>query len=414
MAVTPRLARRTTTGRDQRRRSATALARRPKLDAFYGRTLPDVTPGEFEFQVDLLRGQGTRPFPLDTMLRSFEWNDEEAALSGNLQLQRPDPAKRESLPIGRGHEVRCRVRWAGRWYTVWTMRCAAPDVTVETGEVSVDLKDDLDPVRRGRRHYVFRKTKRRGHGYFGHEMLRIAARRDGIKLGAVAKCSKRMGKVDLHGSFLDLAVKVYSHERDVTGRKFVLRMRDGRFEVIPYTRNRTLYVLAEQIRSAVVRQTPKVENPATVITGTARIGKGSDVKRIRHTEYRRDVVRRFGYVHRVKSYGRVDSPAELRAKVRRDLARQLRVDTTCSVQTQGIPFIRRGDGAKVLIPSEGFTGDGSFVYATAVRHRVQGGSYTMDADFTREDPFAKDRERREKEARDRARRARKKRTRGDS
>lgn len=405
-----RRARKDRTGREQRRRSPVAVARKPNLSKFYGRRLPAITPGDFEFALDLLRGVG-KPVPIDTFTESFEWVDEDAGMTGSLQLHRPDVETWRSLPIGLGHRVRCRTRWAGRWYEVWTMRCDAPEVTVEDGTVSVALKDDLALVRGSRRRYVFRRTKRRPHGYFGHEMLRDAAKRDGIKLGAIARCSKRMSKVDVTGSFLDLAVKVYEHERQVTGHKFILRMRDGKFEAVTYRRNRTLYVLADELRSAVVRQQPKVENPATVLTGVGRVGKGSSAKKIRFTEYRRDVVRRLGYRHKTKNYGKVDSPADLREKVRRDLARELRVEETCTVQFGGIPFIRRGDGCQVVIRSDRFTGADSFVYATALRHQVQGGTYTTEGDFTREDAFLADQQRQEKEARDRARRARQKRKR---
>jgi hypothetical protein len=408
-----RRARKDRTGRTQRRRSHTARTRHPNLAKYYGKRLPSVTAGEFDFSLTLLRGKGNRSIPLDSMLVSFEWADEESMLSGNLQLRRPDAEDRSSLPIGSGHRVRCRVKWGAHWYELWTMRCSAPTTTVETGEVSVDLKDDLDLVRRGVRHYLFRKTKRRKHGYFGHDVLRIAARREGIRLGQIAKCRHRMDKIDIHGSFLQLAEKVYTEERTKTGRKFVLRMRDGRFEVVPYKRNAILYILAEQLRTASVVKTPKKENPVTVLKGRARIGKGKAAKKIRHTDYRRDLVARFGYMEKEKDFGRVKSHADLRAQMRRELAQEYKIDTTFSVQHQGIPFIRRGDGCQLVIPSEDITGTRSFVYATAGRHQVQRGTYTSEWDFNRDDLYEQDRERREKEARARKRKARKKRKRGD-
>lgn len=403
---------RTRPGREQRRRSAVGRARRPNLDKWYGKRLPAITPGAFEFRLDLLRGRGVPAMPLDAFTESFEWNDEESALSGNLQLRRPDPSSWESLPIGRGHLVRCRVRWVGDWYELWTMRCDPPQVTVETGLVSVDVKDDLALVRQSSRRWVYRATKRRPHGWFGHDILRDAARKEGIRLGAIAKCTKRLKKIDVRGSFLDLATRVYENEHSSTERKFVLRMRDGRFEVVPYARNRTLYVLAEQIRSASLTAKPKVENPATVLTGHARIGKGHKAKKVMHTEYRRALVDRYGYSHKSRSYGRLDSIGELRARVRRDLAKQFRFDTSLTVQHQGIPFIRRGDGAQVLLPSDRIVGDRSFVFVTAARHQVQGGVYTTEWDLTAVDPFEADRVAREKALREQARKARSRRRRG--
>lgn len=395
-------------GRSQRKASSTARVRRPDLSRFYGRELPAYSPGEFDFRLDLLRGKDAPRVSLDPFVVAFEWTDEETAMSGSVTMRRPGDGW-ESLPVGRGHQVRLRVRWAGRWYTLWTLRVGKPSVAIDGSgiEVQVPLKDDLDIVKRGRRRYLYRKTKARPRGWYGHEILRDAARRDGIVLGAIAKCEHRMPKVDFRGSFLDLAVKVYEHERKKTARRYVVRMRDGKFEAVPYKRNPVLYVFAGEMRSAQVEQASAKERPVTVLTGTARVGKGTSAKRRRHTEARPRMVARFGYSQKTKDYGRVDSVAELREAVKRDLADEYRVKWAVTAQMQGVPFLRRGDGARCVIPSEGFVGDDSFVFATAVRHQVQGGTYTTDADFTRDDPFAKDRERREKELRTIRRRARK-------
>lgn len=413
MAVRSRRSPKDRRGREQRRRTATARARRADLSRYYGRKLDPVAPGEFEFELTLLRGKGVAPLNLDSMVEQFEWTDEETAMAGSVQLRRPVPNDRSSLPIGRAHRVRCRVRWAGRWYELWTMRCEPPatDVQPDGVTLTVTLVDDLDLVKRGKRRYLRRTRKRRRHGYFGHAVLREEARKEGIKLGAIAKCKHRMSKIDVTGSFLDLVVKIYEHERKHTGRRFVIRMRNGRLEVVPYRRNRLLYVLAEEIRGAEITQEPKVEQPITVLVGKGRVGKGKAAKKIRHTEYRRDMVRRFGYMRKVKDYGHVLSHGDLRSQVRKDLADQYRVDTKASVSHQGIPFIRQGDGARLLLASEGFVGKRSYVFCAGGRHQVQGGSYTSQWSFTREDPFAKDRERREKDARARKRKQRKKRRR---
>jgi hypothetical protein len=408
MAVQSRSARSDRTGREQRKRTPTGRSRRPDLSKHYGRRLPSIAPGEFTFEVTLLRGKGVASFPLTPYTVSFEWDDTQAAMTGNFQIRRPVPEDPASLPIGRGHRIRVRVRWAGRWYELWTMRCAPPELTLDGdgAVVSVDVSDDLDIVNRGRRHYLRRTRKRHWHGYFGHDVLREEARKDGIRLGQIARCRYRMAKIDVTGSFLDLVTAIYRHEREKTGARFVIRMRDGRLEVVPYRRNALIYVLAEQLRSATVQQQPKVANPATVIVGKARIGKGKAAKKIRHTEYRRDMVRRFGFVRKEKDYGRVGSIGELRAKVRRDLADEYRVEQTADVQHQGIPFIRRGDGAQINLAAGGYRGARSFVYCTGGSHQVEGGAYTSQWSFTTEDPFVKDRDRREKDARARKRRQR--------
>lgn len=392
--------------------TATTRARKTNLERYYRRRLKPVTPGEYGFSLRLIRAP-FEDFVLDDLVESFEWVDERAAMSGNVQLRRPDPYTREALPIGRGHRIRCTVNWGAHRFVLWTMRCEEPETTVDGDQVglSVSLVDDMDLVERSEKDRTYRVTKRRKRGFFPHEMVAREAARDGIRVGRLARCEHRMSKVHMkRASLLDFAVKVYGHEHEKSGRKFVLRMQDGRFEVIPYQRNQTLYVLADEIRSAVISRSSSEKRPPTVLTGRGRVGKGKDAKKIKHTEYRRRMVARFGYTHKQKDYGRVESREELRRKVRRDLAKFYRVDSRASVQVQGVPFIRRGDGCEMLLESEGFKGDRRFVFCTSARHQVQQGTYTSELDLAVTDPFLKDREKTEKEQREKKRRERKKRT----
>lgn len=392
--------------------SATKRARKPNLERYYRRRLSPVTPGEYGFSLVLIRAPFA-DFVLDALVESFEWVDERAALTGNVQLRRPEPYTHEALPIGRGYRIRCTVKWGGRRFVLWTMRCKEPETTIDDAEVtvSVSLVDDMDLVERSEKDRSYRVTKRRKRGFFPHEMVRREAARDGVRVGRLAKCEHRMAKVHMKdASLLDFAVKVYGHEHEQSGRTFVVRMFDGKFEVIPYRRNQTLYVLAGEIRNALVSRRAGSKRPPTVLTGKARIGTGSKAKKVEHTEYRRAMVARFGYTHKTKDYKHVKTREELRTKVRRDLAKYYRVSRRATVQVQGLPFIRRGDGCEMDLASEGFRGDRRFVFCTAARHQVQQGTYTSEVDLTVTDPYLKSREKAEKEQRERKSRERKKRS----
>lgn len=396
-----------TKGREQRKRTAQARARQPALDRFYRYSLPPITPGDFKFELTLLRPH-LPPFSLDRALESFGWVESSSEMTGNLQLHRPNPANPASLPIQRSHRVRCRVHWAGSWYELWTMRCKPPQLQPEEDIVTVELADDMDLIKRTKRDWSFRQTKRRHFGYFPEEIVRLVCRRAGIRVGAIAKGRFRVPSLHLKNATpLDVFRAAYKHEKEKTGRSFVIRIRNGKLEIVPLKRNATIYLLAGQIQTALLTQEPASETPATVLTGRGRIGSGKDAKKVSHTSFNRAVVERLGYVHHEKNYGRVESAGDLRGKVERDLAKMLKVDTTATIQHAGIPFIRRGDGAMLNMPREGFKGARAFVYATTATHTVQGATYDSSWDFTTDDPYVKLREQAEAEQRAAKRRERK-------
>jgi hypothetical protein len=394
-------------GRQQRKRTPAARSRLPSLDHFYRYALPPMTPGDFTFELTLLRAR-QKPLDITINCESFTWNESSSEMTGNLQLHRSDPANPNTLPIERGASVRCRVRWEGSWYVLWTMRVKPPESQLEENSTSVDLLDDMDLIKRTKRAWSFRKTKHRKFGYFPEEIVRIACKRQGIKTGAIAKGKHRVPSITLKkASVLDVCKRAYAHEKQKTGRSFVIRIRDGKLEIVPLKRNPLVYILSKQIQSALLAQEAASETPATVWTGRARLDKGKDAKKISYTDFNRKVVAKLGYVHHEHDYGKVDSRADLKSKVQRDLAKALKVTRTAQVQYQGIPFIRRGDGAKLDLPGEGFKGKDAFVYATTAAHTVQGATYTSTWDFTTEDPFVVLREQAEKEQRDAKRKERK-------
>lgn len=63
-----------TKGREQRKRTKSGRARQPALDGFYRFALPPITPGDFTFQLTLLRPQ-QKAVSLDRMCESFEWEE---------------------------------------------------------------------------------------------------------------------------------------------------------------------------------------------------------------------------------------------------------------------------------------------------------------------------------------------------
>lgn len=402
------------TGRAEYQASKRSRERRPNLADIYRHRLPDFEPGEFDFELMLIRGNGL-PIRLDKVSESVEWRDEQAVLQGSMTCRRPIADDPRSLPIGRGNRVRCRVRVpGGRWTELWQMRVLTPEVDPAEGVVSFELLDDLDLVRRTERDRNYRAGKRRPRGWRGHVLAREVCRDDGIPVRRLAECKVRVKKLPPRlrrsSSALDIVRFIYRKEREETHRRFVIRWERGGLAVVPFRRNEVLYVFGRQIIEAMLVAEGSAR-PFTVLRAKGKIGRGKDAETVRVTVAKGDVVRRFGRVVRSRNFGRVDDHAELRHKARRAYAKAIRVKHSAEgVQVPGVPWIRRGDGVELRIPSEGWRGADALVYTTRVVHRVDSSGYVTEMDVTREDPFVKDRERREREIRAEKRRQRRRRS----
>lgn len=406
MGATATLTPGTASGLDQARRTPVGRAHEPDLARFYSQALAPITPGAFDLDFTLLRTGAGAQLDLNDVVESASWTEDSGAstLTGTLALRRPDPEDRDSLPIGVGHLVRCRVYWGARWYELWTMRCEPPDVTVDDGTLSVALADDMVLLRRSRRDYVFRRS-RATRPFYAHEIAAAVAHRNGIRVGALAKGSAPIHKlIRRHASAAEVIAAAYAAEHRHTARRFVMRMRDGRLEVFAFRRNPVLFLLGEQIVSAAISQVlPK--NPATVLTGKAVLGKAKARKHLRHTVSDPRLRARLGYTRREQDFGRVTSLSELVDKTNRAYAKANRIDRTGTVTVPLLPFIRRGDGVRVNMPGEGLAGANAYVYVTGARHSVTPDSQTSEFDWTMDDPFLADQQRLEAAQRAKARAA---------
>jgi hypothetical protein len=375
-----------TTGRAQAKNTATARARTPNLSKFYRYVAPPIIPGDFTFMLELLR-PGLPVLPLDRYATLLTWDDESSGMTGSVTLQRPDAGSAASLPVTRGMLIRCKVKWAGGIYQLWTMRTGAVQVEVDTGALTIPLADDVALIDSGTRDWWFRKTKRRPFGYRADEIAGQVAAALGVKLRTAARGTYRQEIKMRNRSGLAVLKQAYTNEHNKSGRSFIIRLRDGELEIVPVARNSLIYLLGAQIQTALITQKGGQKVPTTVLTGRGRIGVGKHTKTLTWTEHNSSVVRLLGYVHDTKDFGKVDSLADLRGQVQRELAKRLRLSDTVSITHQGIPFIQRGDGIELELPGEGYKGADSFLFCIRAIHTVQAGVYQTQWDFNATDPY---------------------------
>lgn len=355
----------------------------PNLARYYDHKLPPITPGDFSFYLTLLRG-GYPALDISGMASTLEWQDEGTVLGGTVALQYPDGKK---LWVARGHRIRCDTEWEGKRYQLWTMRCEPPqEDDEEVLSSTVTLVDQMDAMRRNKLVWHFLRTGKHRRGWTCDEIARFVCKRLGCKVGKLLK-GKLYQHFSLEGSGIEAIEKAYHAENQAHGVRYVLRMTDGRFESAQYQRNPLLFILKDQIKSALTSDTGQTY-PVTVVHGYGYVGDGHKRKQLHFTAMNKATVRQLGYVPAQKHFGRVNSQADLEARTKRVLAGDLLAYKTATVSHPGIPFIRRGEGIQLDLPDAGFSGKDSFVYTASVHNTVSGGEYVSEFDVSTLDPFA--------------------------
>lgn len=279
------------------------------------------------------------------------------------------------------------------------MRCGFPDIDYGEGTVTVPLSDDLQALDRGKHQWRFNERKH-NREWRSDELAVKILHQLGVPPGRIAKGTfrhKRFRMKDATG--LQALTRIYKAERNDSGRRYVIRMNNGKVDILPYRRNSLLYVLNEQIEEAMLSEAGK-DRPTTIILAHGRVGNGNKARKVYYTARNRDVIRRLGAIKEEVAFGKVDSRATLKKKAKRRLAQGLRTNHTATVNHAGIPFIRRGDGSQLVLPGDYFDGKHTAVYVKGASHQVEGPVYTMSLDINTDDPFKADKERRIAEQKD--------------
>lgn len=383
-------------GADQRNRTRREQERLPNLQNFYHRRLSDFSPGDFDFSFQLKRPSDN--LMLTRFLLDCTWEDAGATMRGSLTVRRPEPEAFLAVSLQRGHQVECSFRWHQKEYTAWNMRLVGePSVDPLSGIITAELADDLDNLDRNERKWEFKEMK-------AHEIARAVARKEGVPIGKIAQGTEEIKKLKMRGSGLDVIKKAYKREREETAVRFIIRLRDGKLEVVPFQRPSVLYEIRDLEETASLAGTPKREKPRTIIHAR---GHKKDGEKLETTVAVDEIVARFGRSTMEKNYGRVSGMQELRDRAQRDLAREIEVKRSGTLLIPGIPFLERGSTLHWRQKEPGWIGDSAksrdrqYVYVRAARHSYSATThYTTEVDVTQEDPYLADRERRDREARD--------------
>lgn len=407
-------------GKKQRANSQIGKLRAPNLNAFYDQKARSIEPGEFTFRTLLVRPEmpanDGRYMILDRANTSLEWGDGEGSvLTGSISLRRPAPEKVGSIPILRGHRVRLQLFWGGHWQVLWDMQVPdVPDVDLKTGTITAELADPLSALQLNQKEWEFKKDKQHPQGWTADEITRFVCRDQRVRIGRLPKARKRMKKLKLKGSGLEVIRKAWAAEKRETTIRYVIRFRDNRLNVEPFTRPKTIYVIKGIPKAASTSATAKSLHPTTSIKATGHIKKGGKTHKIEETVTSTAAARRFGFSQKEIDYGHVDSRTELRKEARRDLAEGFELERSANLTIPGIPFLEKGSMVIWRTEEPGWHGkvgstnkDRAFAYVTSSHHSLGPSSYDTELVLSQDDIYLADRERRDEERRDKSKKERK-------
>lgn len=400
-------------GRHQRSRSQKARRRGSNLRHYYNRSARGVTPGEFDFRIQLLRPEfhnsKKKRLGLDRATTSLSWDDESAVMTGGLNLQRPRPSKAHSVPVARGHAIRLAVKMRHHWRRIWDMRVnAEPSPDLLTGNVSVTIADDLEALQRGEENWDFEKNDQRKKGWKAHDVALHVCRKCRVRPGHIAEGTEFLDKIKFTGSGLEAIKKAYAQESDKTDRKYVIKMVQGKLNVRELKRGRVAYVIKGVATQTTLEGDPKKDRPRTVVKAHGRVnGKKETV-----TVHRKEALRRFGRSVLEKDFGKLDSVSDLRRKASGALRDELRVRRRADITIPGIPFIERGATVRWINHEPGWHGksrtstDLQYAFVKMCNHTLDSSGFWTTMTLTQADPYLIDQRRRDHDSRDKKRRQR--------
>lgn len=391
MATSTKTKQKKTSGAAQRRKSAKGRAKTPALDKLYSRAMADFDLESQEFKIDLLNGSG-KAHPIDALVSDVTWRWEEGNPTrvGDLTLR--DLRDENPYTISDGHQIRLKVLWNGHWREAWRMRLYNGERQL-TGTRTFELADDMLLLQQGSDDWKFTRTKKGGHpkGWRADQVLRHVCRKYKIPVGRIAKGKHYITGLSMKGSPLAVIQRAYALERNNTGRRFVLRWRNGKLEVGTLRRNPYLYKLHDQIVDGAIGRAERSANFCTAVTiKGAVIGKGKKKHTLHYSYQNKAMVKQYGFIHRTHTAKNAHTPDGAKIEAKRFIAKYSHPKKEIrGLIHRGIAFVERGDAIGVDLKEYGIKAASSVVFVKSGEWTLSGGDFSMSLDLTFDDLFQK-------------------------
>lgn len=383
--------------------------KRDALPDYWHKDQPDIKFGEERFRVTAWRGERKIPeqrkVDIDQYVTAVTWEDAGPILQGTLTLTVQE--REHQLALYEGHVITLEsaARMGGPFKRVWEMRIDESSIDAATGTYSFQLVDEMAWLAKSKDYFSFRKSKKkkksdavkyRAKGWTADQIVRAVCKKYGVKVGKLAKGTKLITNLtEKNASPLDVIMKAYKLERNYSGRKFVVRMRRGKLQVVELRRSKTMLILGSTILEATIQRTMR-KGFADAATIRATVGKedkkskkakakkGSKQEKLDIEVKATKAIKRYGYVHtNIALEDPAESKADGRKEAKQQLVKSMRPNRTVNFEHPGISSLFRGDAVKLRLPELGVN---EIVYVTSVAHSIAAGEYTMQVAVKYEDP----------------------------
>lgn len=392
------------TPRKAAQKTGAGAARKEALPNYWLKNLPDLNFGEEVFRLTCFRPERNDPsersVSVDHLVDSVTWEDAEPILKGTITMTKQEGKR--PLGIAEGHIIRCEAapHEGGKFRVIWDMRIMDSGITASSGGHSFSLADEMAWLSKSRDDWQFKKSKtskqsdshtHRPQGWTADQITKQVCRRYGVRVDKLAKGTKKINNItEKNTSPLAIIMRAYSLERAYSGRRFIIRFRHGKLQVLALRNSRTLLLMGGSLLDATINRTIK-KGLATAAHVTATVkGKSKGKKASKHSKLEIDVVAhagaaRYGYIRKtIHLKDPVGTKAEARREAKRELAKTMLPNREVSFTHPGITSTWRGDAVKLQLPELGLQ---EIVYIKSVVHTVSAGEYTMDVTCQFTDPY---------------------------
>jgi hypothetical protein len=338
---------------------------------------------DYQWRVYAYRGNVKNPkrrwVRLDALVTAMSWDD-ALIQTANISLINP----RETLNLGEGHKV--VVYYTGNrdgtnWKKLWNLRITSVATSPANNGIEIEAADELEWLKRSKDDFAYRKGSgeskdKRPDGWYAHQVARDVARRYGIKVGSLVKGKHSIKElVEKNASPLSIIEKAYAKEREETGYKYVIRMKNGKLFVTRLRRSRELLIYGGNALDAQITRRIS-DRVATELTVRGKVKEGgSEKKKTVRVRATKKIRRRYGHIHDFWTLDdAVESVSAMRKRARREMAERQEPDREVSLTVPGYPGIQRGDAIRVAMKDYGLV---DLVYVTGASHSVSPGQYTV-------------------------------------